>query len=90
LECHKGEKHFDATMAMKAQPFSSGSLLKCLIGTPIQTVKVMVGIYWHALKLWVKGAPFYSHPKYLASNERRASSDKSDKKNNKHKENSAC
>ncbi|MDW3202989.1 DUF1365 domain-containing protein, partial [Vibrio sp. 1865] len=34
--------------------------------------------------------PFYSHPKYLASNERQPSSDKSDKKNNKHKENSAC
>ncbi|WP_141138383.1 DUF1365 family protein, partial [Vibrio sp. V05_P4A8T149] len=25
-------------------------------------VKVTIGIYWHALKLWLKGAPFYSNP----------------------------
>ena len=71
LECHKGVKHFDATMTMKAKPFLSQSLLRCLVLTPIQTVKVMVGIYWHALKLWVKGAPFYSHPKYLKNGEKR-------------------
>ncbi|HHP0458732.1 TPA: DUF1365 domain-containing protein [Vibrio harveyi] len=90
LECHKGEKHFDATMAMKAKPFSSNALLKCLIVTPIQTVKVMVGIYWHALKLWIKGAPFYSHPKYAQSSKGEANHVGEDKKNNKHKENSAC
>ncbi|EIF2703745.1 MULTISPECIES: DUF1365 domain-containing protein [Vibrio] len=90
LECHKGEKHFDATMVMKAKPLSSKTLLRCLIVTPIQTVKVMVGIYWHALKLWVKGAPFYSHPKYSTHEEIEADTEKTDKKNKKHKENSAC
>lgn len=64
LECHKQGKHFDATMAMNAQPFTSKNLLRHLIAMPIQTVKVVVGIYWHAFKLWKKGAPFYSHPKY--------------------------
>ncbi len=75
---------------MKAKPFSSNALLKCLIVTPIQTVKVMVGIYWHALKLWIKGAPFYSHPKYAQSSKGEANHVGEDKKNNKHKENSAC
>jgi DUF1365 family protein len=64
LECHKQYQAFDATMAMKQTPFSSRNLAWLLVKTPIQTVKVMWGIYWHALKLWIKGAPFYSHPKY--------------------------
>jgi DUF1365 family protein len=29
------------------------------------TVKVASGIYWNALKLWIKGVPFYSHPEKL-------------------------
>jgi DUF1365 family protein len=47
---------------MSKQPFNSRVLLKHLIVTPVMAVKVMTGIYWHALKLWIKGAPFYSHP----------------------------
>ena len=62
LECHQQEKHFDATLAMSSVPFTSSELTKLLFVTPIQTVKVMVGIYWHAFKLWRKGAPFYTHP----------------------------
>ncbi len=87
LECHKGSKHFDATLAMSAHPFSSKKLIKQLILTPIQTVKVLVGIYWHALKLWVKGAPFYSHPKYQESEQ---ADDSVKTKSNKNKENSPC
>ncbi|WP_041170321.1 DUF1365 domain-containing protein [Vibrio sp. EJY3] len=87
LECHKDGKHFDATMAMKATVLSSKSLMKYLVITPIQTVKVVFGIYWHALKLWRKGAPFYSHPKY--SNENNTQPEKKKKESN-NKENSAC
>ncbi|MDR9828137.1 DUF1365 family protein [Vibrio sp. FNV 38] len=64
LECHKEGKIFDATMAMTQIPFTSSKLLSLLIRTPIQTIKVMVGIYWQAFKLWRKGTPLYSHPKY--------------------------
>jgi DUF1365 family protein len=62
LECHRDGKEFDATMKMSKQPLTTQSLLKHLIATPVMAVKVVIGIYWHALKLWVKGAPFYSHP----------------------------
>ncbi len=89
LECHKSEKHFDATMVMKAKTLSTKNLLKCLIVTPIQTIKVVFGIYWHALKLWVKGAPFYSHPKYSVKNENKIKPEEKNKESN-NKENSAC
>lgn len=62
LECHKPHKVFDATLQMKAQPFTSSSLLKQLVKTPIMAVKVVAGIYWHAFKLWRKGVPIYDHP----------------------------
>lgn len=90
LECHKGEKHFDATMAMKALPFNSKNLVKQLIKMPSQTVKVVFGIYWHALKLWLKGAPFYSHPKYQSDSHPDKQTSATETKNKEHKENSAC
>lgn len=62
LECHRDGKAFDATLSMKGMPFTSKNLLKQLIVTPIMTVKVVSGIYWHALKLWLKKVPIYAHP----------------------------
>jgi len=29
---------------------------------PFMTGKVVVGIYWQALRLWAKRMPFYAHP----------------------------
>lgn len=85
LECHRNQKEFDATLALKAQPFTSRGLIRLLIRTPIMTVKVLTGIYWHALKLWVKGAPFYSHPKSYAHPKSRQH-----EAENNNKENSQC
>ncbi|EGU32247.1 hypothetical protein VII00023_15166 [Vibrio ichthyoenteri ATCC 700023] len=62
LECHRKEKEFEATMAMKKTSLDSSSLIRHLIATPIMAVKVVIGIYWHAFKLWCKGAPLYTHP----------------------------
>ncbi|AMG29227.1 DUF1365 domain-containing protein [Grimontia hollisae] len=62
LETHRGEREFDATLAMIRKPFTSSELSKLIAKTPVMTVKVVVSIYWQALKLWIKGAPFYGHP----------------------------
>ncbi len=62
LACQRDEKEFDATLSMKPLPFTTRALLAKLVKTPLMAVKVMAGIYWHALKLWLKGAPIYSHP----------------------------
>ena len=58
------EVEFDATLALKKQPFSSKVLAKLLMKTPVMTIKIIFLIYWQALKLWLKGANFYSHPKH--------------------------
>ncbi|MBD3671488.1 MAG: DUF1365 domain-containing protein [Gammaproteobacteria bacterium] len=55
---------FDAIMKMERKPISHKNLASALIRFPFMTFNVMKGIYWQALKLWLKKVPFYSHPKY--------------------------
>lgn len=57
------EKHFDATLNLDRKSFED-DLSKTLIQYPIITVKVLLGIYWQAFRLWVKRNPFYDHPKH--------------------------
>ena len=57
-------KHFDATLVLNRYDFDS-NLAKTLIQYPFMTVKVITGIYWQALRLKLKGVPFYDHPKTL-------------------------
>lgn len=59
------DKHFDATLMLEKKPWES-HFSKSLIQYPFMTVKVVMGIYWQALKLWIKKAPFYNHPDSLA------------------------
>ena len=39
------------------------NLLKVLIFKPFQNIKATLGIYFEALKLWIKGAIYYKKPK---------------------------
>jgi DUF1365 family protein len=55
-------KHFDATLILERKEFDR-EFGKILIQYPFITVKVIIGIYWQAFKLWLKRVPFYDHPK---------------------------
>lgn len=57
-----GQKLFDATLVLERTPMTSLNLARVLVQYPWVTAKVVVGIYFEALRLWLKKTPYYSHP----------------------------
>lgn len=62
LSCKKETRHFDAGLQLVKQELNSKSLFNVMLSIPSMTLKTVFGIYWQALKLFVKGMPIYSHP----------------------------
>ncbi len=57
-----GERLFSASIALVRSEITPGSLARVLVTFPFMTMKVISGIYWQALRLWLKRVPFYTHP----------------------------
>jgi len=57
------KKLFDATLMMKKEPLNTKSLFAIWIQLPVMTVKIITGIYWQALKLFIKRVPFIGYQK---------------------------
>ena len=55
-------KLFDATLDLKYKPINSANLARVLAQYPLVTIKVVIGIYFQALRLFLKRIPFYDHP----------------------------
>lgn len=53
---------FQASLALTRQPWTREGLGRLLWAYPWQSMKVINGIYWQALKLWAKKVPFVPHP----------------------------
>lgn len=53
---------FDATLDVERRTLSAPAYGRFLRQFPIETLRVVAGIYWQALRLKQKGARFYSHP----------------------------
>lgn len=58
----EGEKVFDATMQLQQRPLNHRALAGVLFKYPLMTVKIVVAIYFEAMRLWLKRIPFISHP----------------------------
>jgi DUF1365 family protein len=63
LQSGKMDKLFDVSLIMRKEEFSQKSLLRVWCQLPVMTIKVVFGIYWQALKLFIKGIPFIGYQK---------------------------
>lgn len=57
-----GGKLIVASFAGKRQTLNDRALLGLLLGLPLLTLRVVAGIHWEALKLWMKGIGVRRHP----------------------------
>ena len=63
IENWNQQKLFDATLTLKHQAFSTQAIKGTLMQWPLMTISIIKGIYWQALKLFVKAVPCHGHPK---------------------------
>lgn len=57
-----GHKVFDATLVLQRRSITASALARVLVAYPLMTARVMFGIHYQALKLWLKGVPVHDHP----------------------------
>ena len=61
-ETREGAPILDATLCGERQPLNDGAILKLALAMPMMTIKVVTGIHWEALKIWLRGGRFHRKP----------------------------
>jgi len=56
---------FDATLTLRRREIGTASLALALLRFPAATLRVLVAIYWQALRLKLSGVRFHAHPDLL-------------------------
>ena len=51
-----------AAVKGKAIRLNTTNLITQTLRVPLQTLKVLAAIHWHALWIWLSGSPLYSKP----------------------------
>ena len=47
------------------QPLTHRALWWACAAMPLQSLSVVARIHWHALRLWLKHVPLYTHPRHV-------------------------
>lgn len=55
-------KLFDATLRLERVELNGYALARVLTVYPLITIRIIMGIYWQALRLWIKRCPVFDHP----------------------------
>ncbi|MEW6678242.1 MAG: DUF1365 domain-containing protein [Pseudomonadota bacterium] len=61
-DLEQGQVVFDASLSLARRPLNGSNLARALVRFPFMTGQVIFGIYWQALRLWLKGLPVFDHP----------------------------
>ena len=59
IENRDPELVFDATLSLRRQAFARGVLKAALLHWPLMTLTIVRGIYWQALRLFLKRIPYF-------------------------------
>ena len=57
------QRLFEASLVLKKKAFNKRNLLRVWIQLPAMTVNIVIGIYWQALRLFLKRIPFIGYQK---------------------------
>jgi DUF1365 family protein len=57
----EGEMRISTSLVLRRLPLTDRHLLRMLIRHPLVTHKTIAMIHYHAVRLWLKGAPFFRH-----------------------------
>lgn len=57
-----GKKVFQVNVQVEQRELNTNNMTKFLFKYPFMTAQVIMGIYWQALRLWLKKIPVYTHP----------------------------
>jgi DUF1365 family protein len=58
----RGELAFEATLSLERRELAPDVATRMLLRYPAMTAQVVARIYWQALRLRLKGAPWFAHP----------------------------
>ncbi len=58
-----GKSVFDATLSLKRRELTPSALRRALLRYPFLTARILARIYTHALRLKLRGARYFPHPK---------------------------